>query len=117
MSWLIEQVIHLILSSLTSVIKAHPSIEDLEMAPKIPSNSSLLIDLSTQFSSPSVIGITEANADTQHQIMTYEPTEQLILRILLITNLLIGGGFCILIFRLLLQQGGLAKPINGLTHL
>ena len=79
---------------------------------KLFSNISLKIVIWNENDTVENFGVVEADRNTIPSLLLYENFEILFLKLLLWTNLLVGGGYRILIFRLIKKKGGLGKPIN-----
>ena len=82
------------------------------MSQKLFSNTSLKIVIWNENDTVENFGVVEADRNTIPSLLLYEKFEILFLKLLLWTNLLVGGGYRILIFRLIKKKGGLGKPIN-----
>ena len=82
------------------------------MSQKLFSNTSLKIVIWNENDAVENFGVVEADRNTIPSLLLYANIEILFLKLLLWTNLLVGGGYRVLIFRLIKKKGGLGKPIN-----
>ena len=83
----------------------------LKMLPKLFSNSSLSI-IWSEGRAVENLDVEKASHNPIPHLMLFEYSEVIFLKIVLWANLLVGGGYRILIFRLIKKEGGLGKPIN-----